>query len=277
MSSTSGGVISPITTFLADDSALLAKFASANLGATTLSQFGTDYIDTNNSKLAKLSQLLYVMLKDSTLTTTFKTSLGGANPASLDELFTLAESDVNASATLDFKQKHFARKLLTFTKNFTKEPSELESNLKNLKANLNGDYSDHARVVLKTGQTKSYDKDGNEVTDGSIKDDGFYQKGTARAYTRANDIVTDNVTHLMWQDDNEANTIQKQWLTDENYNTCSNDTNSSACTDTSGDTAVTYCENLNLRGYTDWRLPTVEELVSITDNGRSAPAIDPIF
>ncbi len=277
MSATSGEVISPITTFLADDSGLLDKLKSANLGATTLKEFEVDYIDTNNSKLAKLSELLYVILKDSTLTSDFKTRLSGANPTSLDELFTLAESDINASATLDFKQKHFARKLLTSIKSFSGAPSELETHLKNLKANLNGDYSDYARVVLKTGQTKSYDKDGNEVTDGSIKDDGFYQKGTARSYTRANDIVTDNVTHLMWQDDSDAATVTKQWLTDENYNTCHDDTNSSACTDTSGDTAATYCENLTLGGYTDWRHPTYEELVSVTDKGRSDPAIDPVF
>lgn len=129
MSATCGEVISPITTFLSDDSALLEKLKSANLGATTLKEFEVDYevdyIDTNNSKLAKLSQLLYVILKDSTLTSDFKTRLSGANPTSLDELFTLVESDINASTTLDFKQKYFARKLLTFTKNFIKEPSEL--------------------------------------------------------------------------------------------------------------------------------------------------------
>ena len=29
--------------------------------------------------------------------------------------------------------------------------------------------------VLQTGQVKSYDADGIEVTDGSVKDDGYYR------------------------------------------------------------------------------------------------------
>ncbi len=126
--------------------------------------------------------------------------------------------------------------------------------------------------VLKTGQTKSYDENGAEVLDGSLKDDGYYQMGVDRDYTRddANDIVTDNITGLMWQDDAATAIVTKQWVTDANYA----DGN---YTDTSGDTAMTYCENLNLGAHTDWRMPSEAELLSITDLGRSDPAIDPVF
>jgi len=60
--------------------------------------------------------------------------------------------------------------------------------------------------VKKTGQTKSYDTDGNEVTDGSIKDDGYYQKGVTPSYTRddTTEIVTDHITGLQWQDNNDT-------------------------------------------------------------------------
>jgi len=131
--------------------------------------------------------------------------------------------------------------------------------------------------IKKTGQTKSYDKDGNEVTDGSLKDDAYYQKGATPRYTRASDMVTDELTTLMWQDDEAAKTVRKQWLSDANYETCKNDTSSSACKDTSGDTATTYCSELTLGGYTDWRLPSSVELEGIVDYGKVSPAIDTTY
>jgi len=131
--------------------------------------------------------------------------------------------------------------------------------------------------VKKTGQTKSYNSEGDKVTDGSLKDDGFYQKGVDHNYTRAGDIVTDHVTGLMWQDDAAAASTPKPWLTADNYDTCKNDTSSEACCDTNGDTAATYCSELTLGGYTDWRLPTVEELEGIVDYGKASPAINTTF
>ncbi len=38
--------------------------------------------------------------------------------------------------------------------------------------------------------------------------------------------------------------------------------------------ALTYCSTLSLGGYTDWRLPSAIELVSIVDPGASRPSIN---
>jgi hypothetical protein len=38
--------------------------------------------------------------------------------------------------------------------------------------------------------------------------------------------------------------------------------------------AVAYCPTLTLAGHSDWRLPSVIELVSIVDIGQSSPSIN---
>jgi hypothetical protein len=40
--------------------------------------------------------------------------------------------------------------------------------------------------------------------------------------------------------------------------------------------AKSYCDNLTfpVGGYSDWRLPTVQELATLVDHGKSNPAID---
>jgi len=131
-----------------------------------------------------------------------------------------------------------------------------------------------AGQLLKTGQTLSYDTDGNEITDGSVKDDGFYQMGADRDYTRNGDVVIDNVTGLEWQDNEK---VRKLWLSDANYETCEHNNSSPACYDTSGDTATTYCSDLALDGG-GWRLPSIEELETLLDDGKYDPSLtDGIF
>ncbi|NPA66248.1 MAG: DUF1566 domain-containing protein, partial [Epsilonproteobacteria bacterium] len=45
----------------------------------------------------------------------------------------------------------------------------------------------------------------------------------------------------------------------------------------SWDDAKTYCANLTLGGYSDWRLPNIVEVESIVDFENSDPSIDPTF
>ncbi len=70
------------------------------------------------------------------------------------------------------------------------------------------------------------------------------------SYTDNGDqTITDNVTSLMWQQDASTNSYSQ-------------------------DQAIQYCSTLGLGGYSDWRIPTRIELVSIVDALTSSPRID---
>jgi len=85
-------------------------------------------------------------------------------------------------------------------------------------------------------------------------------------FTRSGDIVTDNQTHLQWQDEP---------YTAEEATAYSNDTeNGKVLYWTS---AIAYCEDLSYGGNDDWRLPNFNELYSIADRSRYNLAIDSIF
>jgi hypothetical protein len=45
----------------------------------------------------------------------------------------------------------------------------------------------------------------------------------------------------------------------------------------SWEAALAWCENSAIGGYTDWRLPNINELNSVVDDSRINPAIDPVF
>jgi len=63
-------------------------------------------------------------------------------------------------------------------------------------------------------------------------------------------VYKDSATGLIWQDNNDAKSIKKDW-----------------------NGARRYCGNLILMGKTDWRLPSVTELSGIVDIKRNRPAI----
>ena len=74
-------------------------------------------------------------------------------------------------------------------------------------------------------------------------------------FTKSGDIVTDNITTLEWQDNSDVNTTTKNWSD-----------------------AIAYCENLSLGGLDDWRMPNINELLSIADKRKTtAPAINNVF
>ena len=67
-------------------------------------------------------------------------------------------------------------------------------------------------------------------------------------------IVTDNATQMMWQDNEYTLTVKRSWQN-----------------------AIKECEASELGGYTDWRLPTKQELVTIVDSTKKDIKLDEAF
>ncbi|MCK5111682.1 MAG: DUF1566 domain-containing protein [Arcobacteraceae bacterium] len=240
-------VLSPISTFLENNSTLLSKFANLGLGISTIDEFTVDYVNSNDLNLSKLSQLLYVMIKDNTLLATFKTNIAN-NEGSLDNLFLRAHTDLNASAS---NGKFKIRLLLNKINSYTGTASGMEDFVKNYKNSLISSSSDGNTTVLKTGQTTAGYNNAGASGQGT-QDDGTLSRGTTRSYTDNGDTITDNATGLIWQQEDDDTT--RNWAD-----------------------ATTYCNGITLDGNSDFRLPNIEELVQLTDKGESTPAINAIF
>ena len=64
------------------------------------------------------------------------------------------------------------------------------------------------------------------------------------------EVVYDPNRQALWQDNKAVTTVYRDW-----------------------EGAKAYCENLTFAGSSGWRLPTIEELLSITDDTKYNPAI----
>ena len=110
-------------------------------------------------------------------------------------------------------------------------------------------YSDYFEFYVRAvrgGPSESFfDPDSAGISPSTSTGDNFYVDNN-------NGTVTDTHTGLMWQQ--ETPDILLTW-----------------------EQALSYCENLSLAGFTDWRLPTIEELRSIADFSHYKPAISTTF
>ncbi|UMB59650.1 DUF1566 domain-containing protein [Lutibacter sp. A80] len=110
-------------------------------------------------------------------------------------------------------------------------------------------------IQIATGQTTLYNNDGEVLSSLNTGDrfygqDANYQKGATMSFKDNNDgTITDNNTGLMWEQ--IPTTDEFTW-----------------------EEAKEYCENLELGGYDDWRLPSLKELYSVADFGKGWPYID---
>jgi len=102
----------------------------------------------------------------------------------------------------------------------------------------------------------------------TCRQDGFYETGCpieGRFVDNGDGTVTDNCTGLMWQKDTDLNGDGQLVFRDDSLKWCE---------------SLSYCEDLTLAGYDDWRLPNVHELQSImVDFGVSVgrSVLDPAF
>ena len=106
---------------------------------------------------------------------------------------------------------------------------------------VNATYSWTMLNLPDTGQTMSYTDTWGEDSDYNINPPSYADNGDG--------TITDYVTSLMWQKQDDD--LGYTW-----------------------DNAISYCESLELAGYTDWRLPSKKELLSIVDYGTYNPSID---
>lgn len=119
-------------------------------------------------------------------------------------------------------------------------------------------------LVLKTGQTGCWDAVGAAIPCAGTGQDGELQKGLARSYVDNGDgTITDQRTGLMWEKLSDDGTIHDK------------------------DTAYTWTDAFSTKvamlnagsfaGFTDWRVPNVNELQSLVNYGAAYPAINAAF
>ncbi len=164
--------------------------------------------------------------------------------------------DINGTGTfgefvkLDYNDSMFHRLKITLDANSTQfVPGVTNIALSNLNKLQNIFSLNHAEVtvtsprrLLKTGQSASY----------IAHDDGEYQTGETRSYTSNGDgTVTDDVTGLIWQESDDG--VLRDW-----------------------NSAKNYCEALTTASLT-WQLPSMDQLIELSDKGTNSPAIDVAF
>lgn len=84
----------------------------------------------------------------------------------------------------------------------------------------------------------------------------------------SSDVYVDSELGLMWQDDIYVEVVRKPWIESTGTGVCYWDPNADVCHDDSGDTAATYCSDMRLEGYADWRLPTGDEMLYLSKSDK---------
>jgi hypothetical protein len=117
---------------------------------------------------------------------------------------------------------------------------------------------------VRTGQTICYDSAGTMIACAGTGQDGALLKGLAVSFTDNGDgTITDNRTGLMWEKLSDDGSIHDK---DTTYTWA-----------TAFSTKIATLNGGGFAGYTDWRLPNVNELQSLANYGTLNPAVHAAF
>jgi hypothetical protein len=125
-------IMSPITTFIDNNitlhAYLIAKGGFKGDTYDSLVNFQADYIENNDTNLAKLSQMLYAILRDGNLTNTFKAKFDeNSTDGNLTHLFNIAYESIDSSSLEDVDKLR--------TKSFLNSALSYEGNASSMEAN----------------------------------------------------------------------------------------------------------------------------------------------
>ena len=110
--------------------------------------------------------------------------------------------------------------------------------------------------ALQTGQTLCYDAVGAAITCANSGQDGAFQNGwpwpTPRFVDNGDQTQTDKLTGLIWSKNANPAATMKTWQGALDY--------------------IKTINSQNYQGHNDWRLPNINEMKSLVNQGQSSPA-----
>ena len=141
-------------------------------------------------------------------------------------------------------------------------------------------YNNSSEITCPSSEESFYGQDGNYTINPpayiKMDDQGNYLPDSATSWTMVKDIITGLIWEVKTDDDSVHDKDNTYTWCD--ANSATNGGNAGTCGDgTDTEDFINTLNGANFGGFSDWRLPTREELRSVVDYGRHDPAIDTAF
>lgn len=288
MISYGGNVISPLTTLIGSgDSDVLNALSNATGLGADLNSFAVDYVESNNTNMAKLSQLSYLLIKDN-LVSDFKTQIGATLPASLELFYDAVEASFNASGAYTNMHKTLRNKQIEAIAALNGGVDGFELALANFKKNIDAtadnDDFDGDGVPNKLEIDNGFDPANPLDINGSADNDNDGVSNLKEMQLAPHFNMDYNSTLSIlpnWEventDDGKILKIKESFATDNGLQYMSIADDAGSNTSKTFDSANQYCQDLVYGGFDDWRLPTdieAQGLFSEQSYGRISTAVN---